>query len=201
MSAELYFIYDSHCPWSYAATSLVNCISNAYPEMSLNLWHSARYEGDELIEKRTIDTVISDANFTFSTEYINTLDQEKDSTISANLIAWAQLKTPHLVLPLLNSIQKKHFQQGLALTTKSDFTDIINEFKISPPDKVFNNKKLTKDAAFIVHDIFEFQEVINTTAIPALLIAVDDNLTLLDHSLYLQQPESIIEAINLELNK
>ena len=37
----LYFIYDSHCPWSYATTPLVNAISEAYPEMNLNLMHCA----------------------------------------------------------------------------------------------------------------------------------------------------------------
>ena len=199
MNAELFFIYDSHCPWSYATTSLVNCIAKAFPEMPLNLGHSARYEGDELIEKQTLDSVISDSNIEFSDKYISQLNQEKDSTVSANILAWAQTKAPQLSLPLLNAIQESHFQQGLALTNESDFSEIINEFKISPPNKVFNNNKLTKDAEIIVHDTFEFQELINTSAIPALLIAVEDNLILLNHNLYLKSPESIVEAIELEL--
>jgi protein-disulfide isomerase-like protein with CxxC motif len=201
MNAELFFIYDTHCPWSYATTSLVNCISAAFPEMPLNLLHSARYEGDELINQLTLDAIINDSNIRFSSNYIDELSQEKDSTLSANLLAWTQSKSPQLVLPLINAIQKQHFEQGLALTTESDFADIINEYKISPPSKVFNNNKLTKDAESIVHHVFEFQELINTTAIPALLLAVENQLILLNHNLYLTQPESVIEAINLEINK
>jgi len=199
MNAELFFIYDSHCPWSYATTPLVNCIAKAFPEMPLNLRHSARYEGDELIEQHTVNSVINDSNVEFSDNYIKQLAQEKDSTVSANIMAWAQAKVPHLSLPLLNAIQNSHFQQGLALTCESDFSEIISEFKISPPNKVFNNNKLTKDAENIIHDTFEFQELINTSAIPALLIAVEDNLILLNHNLYLKNPEAIVEAIQLEL--
>ncbi len=199
MNAELFFIYDSHCPWSYATTSLVNEVSTAFPDIKLHLWHNARYEGDELITKNTIDAVIDDSNIEFSPQYIKQLNNESDSTISANILAWAQNKVPHLELPLLNAIQAKHFQQGSPLTAESDFDDIVSEFKLSPPSKVFNKNKLTKDAEMIIHDIFEFQEVINTTATPALLIAVDDNLILLNHNLYLKQPEAIVEAIQLEL--
>jgi len=199
MNTELFFIYDSHCPWSYATTSLVNCIAKAFPEMPLNLWHSARYEGDELIEKHTLDLVINDSCVEFSDKYINQLAQEKDSTVSANILAWAQAKAPQLSLPLLNAIQNSHFQQGLALTSETDFSGIINELKISPPTKVFNHNKLTKDAQFVIHDTLELQELINTSAIPALLLAVEDNLILLNHNLYLNSPESIVEAIELEL--
>jgi protein-disulfide isomerase-like protein with CxxC motif len=201
MNAELFFIYDTHCPWSYATTSLVNCISEAFPEMKLNLFHSARYEGDELITPLTLDAIVNDSNTTFSASYIDNLTQEKDSTISANLLAWAQVKAPQLVLPLINTIEKLHFEKGLALTTEVDFIDIITEYKISPPSKVFNNDKLTKEAESIIHHITEFQELMNTDAIPALLLAVEDNLILLNHNLYLKQPECIVEAINLEFNK
>ena len=201
MNAELFFIYDTHCPWSYATIPLINRISEAFPEMSLNLLHSARYEGDELIKPLTLDAIVNDSNIKFSPSYVKALTQEKDSTISANLLAWAQIKAPQLVLPLINTIEKLHFERGLALTTEADFTDIINEYKISPPGQVFNNDKLTKEAESIIHNIIEFQELIDTDAIPALLLAVEDNLILLNHNLYLKQPEFIVEAINLELNK
>ena len=201
MNAELFFIYDSHCPWSYAASSLVNVISKNYPDIKLNLWHCARYEGDELVSKQTIDDVVNFSECKFSSHYLDKLSLEKDSTISANLLAWTQTKVPHLTLPLLNALQEKHFQQGIALTSESDFSDIINELKISPPNKIFNNEKLTKEAEMTLHAIFELQEVIQTSAIPAVLLAVGDNLTLLNHNLYLQEPSSIVEAIKLELNK
>lgn len=199
MSAELFFIYDSHCPWSYAATPLINAIAIALPDIQLNLWHSARYEGDELINQHTLDAVSDDSNIEFSSPYLDKVALEKDSTISANLLAWTQSKSPQLVLPLLNAIQEQHFQRGNPLTSEHDFTDIINTLKISPPTKVFNNKKLAKDAEMTIHSILQLQEIIETSAIPALLLAVDDNLIMLNHNFYLKQPESIVEAIILEL--
>jgi len=199
MNAELFFIYDSHCPWSYAATPLINAINAALPEIQLNLWHSARYEGDESIAKQTLTAVSDDSNIKFSTLYLESSTLEKDSTISANLLAWTQSKSPQLMLPLLNAIQEKHFQQGCPLTTENDFTDIITKFKLSPPSKVFNNNKLAKDAEITLNNIFQLQEVIETSAIPALLLAVDENLIMLNHNFYLKQPESIVEAIMLEL--
>ena len=52
-----------------------------------------------------------------------------------------------------------------------------------------------------LEEIFSLQEIINTEAIPALLLAVNDQLILLNHSFYLTQPETIVEAVQLELNK
>jgi len=61
------------------------------------------------------------------------------------------------------------------------------------------SNKLTKDAEFAIHDIFEIQEIIGTQAIPAMLLACNENLVLLNHNLYLESPESIIDAVKLEL--
>lgn len=200
MNAELFFIYDSHCPWSYATTALVNNIQSAFPEMSINLFHCARYEGDELISTETINAVSRDSTMTFNDQYKSSLSKEKDSTLAANILSWVQVKVPHLALPLLNAIQTKHFEEAVEFTTQADFDEIITQLKLSPPNKVFNNTKLTKDAEVIIHEIFELQDIINTTAIPALLLAVNDNLILLNHNLYLTHPESIVEAVKLELN-
>ena len=43
---ELFYIYDTHCPWSYATTKLTNEIAKAFPQIKINLWHCANYEGD-----------------------------------------------------------------------------------------------------------------------------------------------------------
>ena len=43
--AQLFFLYDSHCPWSYVATKLVNEINQAFPAITLNLWHAAYFDG------------------------------------------------------------------------------------------------------------------------------------------------------------
>jgi hypothetical protein len=49
--------------------------------------------------------------------------------------------------------------------------------------------------------VYALQEIIETQAIPALLLAINNNLILLDHSLYLQNSEGFIDAINTELTK
>lgn len=201
MTTEIFFLYDSHCPWSYAATRLVNEIQQAFPEITLNLWHTAYYEGDIEIKKSDIKEVSELAGISFSQQYLDQLSEKKDSTLVANLMTWAQQKSSHSALMLLNALQKAHFQQGNELTSESDVHDIISELKLSPPAKVFKNNKLTKDAQALMHEIFELQEIINTEAIPALLLAIDDNLILLNHNFYLKEPKAIVEAISLELER
>jgi len=199
MSTELFFIYDTHCPWSYASLPLVNAIKSAFPEIKLHLWHSARYEGDENIAKQTIENVINDSNCTFNQDYLSQLKHAKNSTLAANLMAWIEHKIPEEALPVLNALYKAHFEQANELSSIEDVADIISEFKLSPPKKVFTKEKLTKDADIIMHDITELQDFINTQAIPALLLAVDDNLILLNHNLYLKNPDAIVDGIKLEL--
>jgi protein-disulfide isomerase-like protein with CxxC motif len=201
MSTELFFIYDTHCPWSYATTALVKEIAKTYPNINMNLWHCAHYEVDETVSRKTIDAVEDDAEIEFTNEYVKTINVEKDSTLSANLLGWVSQKVPHLTLELLQAIQKQHFEQGTAFTHASDFQKIIEELKLSPPAKVFKEGKFAKEAEFILQEISEFQDIIGTKAIPALLIAHNENLTLLNHNLYLQNPSAIIEAIDLEMMK
>ncbi len=203
--AQLFFLYDSHCPWSYVATKLVNEINNAFPDITLNLWHTAFFDGKNgeatRIKVNEINEVEKLANFHFSTNYKKTLDQSKDSILSANLMTWAQHKTPNLALPLLNALHKAHFEQGNNLTTQTDLDEIISQLKLSPPSKACKGDKLSKDALMQLEEIFSLQEIINTEAIPALLLAVDDQLILLNHNFYLAQPKAIVEAVQLELNK
>jgi protein-disulfide isomerase-like protein with CxxC motif len=203
--AQLFFLYDSHCPWSYVTTKLVNEINNAFPDITLNLWHTAFFDGksSELTSVKLEETkeVEKLANIDFSSDYHNIIEENKNSILSANLMTWAQHKTQNLALPLLNALQKAHFEHGNKLTTQADLEEIISELKLSPPTKVFKNDKLSKDALIQLEEIFALQEIINTEAIPALLLAVDDQLILLNHNFYLTQPKAIVEAIQLELNK
>jgi hypothetical protein len=62
-------------------------------------------------------------------------------------------------------------------------------------------EKLSKDAEFVISDVGELQELIGTTAFPALLLLVDEKAVLLNHFLYLENPKAIVEAIILELTE
>lgn len=199
-SAQLFYIYDTHCPWSYATLPLVNEIASAYPEFTLNLLHCARYEGDENISKLTIESVEDDSSIIFNDEYLAQLKQAKDSTLTANVMSWVTNKVPYIGLPLLNALSKAHFEQKNELQSFDDISDIITELKLSPPNKVFSLEKLTKDAEITLHAIEELQEVMGTKAIPAILLAIDEKLILLNHSLYLKHPKGILEAVEFELN-
>jgi protein-disulfide isomerase-like protein with CxxC motif len=66
---------------------------------------------------------------------------------------------------------------------------------------VFNNNRLTTDAEAQINEIYALQEIIETQAIPALLLAVNNDLILLNHNLYLSNPDAIIDGIQLELKK
>jgi putative protein-disulfide isomerase len=204
MAAELFFIYDSHCPWSYATTPLVNAVNNSLPEVVLNLWHCAYFsdaDDNNVITKQQIAQVKDLSSVNFSLEYMSKVSHGKDSTLCANLMTWAAEKTPQQALALLNALQAEHFSKGNELSEQANLNDIVDEFKLSVPAKIFNKTKLSSDAAAQVHEIYALQEIIGTQAIPALLLAIDDDLILLNHNLYLEEPDAIIDAIKLELNK
>jgi len=205
MNAELLFIYDTHCPWSYAATALINEINQHLPNIKINYWHNAVFSQAEYGETNNItneqlESVEQASTVTFSEDYIKSLSAPQDSTLAANLLAWTNHKATNKTLPLLNALQKAHFQQGIALTNVEQIQAIIDDLKLSPPTKALKNDKLSKDAEFDLHEIFAIQDIINTKAIPALLLVHGDNLILLNHNLYLPTPNAIVEAIKLELN-
>jgi protein-disulfide isomerase-like protein with CxxC motif len=200
MSTELFFIYDSHCPWSYVTTALVKEIMIAYPETKLNLLHCAHYEGDEVVSNETLKAVEEDTERTFPKAYVDTLVTPRDSTMSANLLCWLSQKIPQQTLPVLTALQALHFEQGISFTQESDFESLLSEFKLSPPAKIFKKDKYTKEAEFTFQEVSELQDFIGTKSFPALLLAHDENLILLNHSLYLQQPKAIVEAVAAEIN-
>ncbi len=201
MAIEIFFIYDTHCPWSYAATPLVTEINRAFPRIKLHLWHNAYYDGETTVDIEQVKDIEKIAGLRFSARYFNTLASKKDSTLCANIMNWATNKTPHQALALLTAIQDEHFAQGNELNDTSKLDPIIAQLKLSPPAKILKHDKLSKDAEALVHEVFALQEIIATEAIPALLLAINDELILLNHNFYLQEPKAIIDAIKLEINQ
>ena len=151
------------------------------------------------ISKKTIDSVIELSDVKFGVSYLNTLEENKDATLIANLLGWTEQKSEKDTLRTLVAMQKAHFIEGNPLTNSEDVSAILSNLKLSPPNKSLKNNKLIKDAQFILQDIEEIQEIINTRAIPALLLAHNDNLVLLNHNLYLSTPNAIVEAITQEI--
>jgi len=199
MSTELYFIYDTHCPWSYATTTIVAQIQSAFPEITLQLLNNAHYDGDNAISKATIENVQALSSVEFGSAYLNSLGDNKDSTLCSNLMTWVQNKSSNAAFDLLKEIQHQHFVLGNTCTTKEQVATSIESLKLSPPAKCLQNERLTKDAEFVIHEIAELQELIGTEAIPALLLATGDNLILLNHNLYLENTLDIVAAIKQEL--
>lgn len=199
-NAELFFIYDSHCPWSYAATQLVSNVLTAFPNISFRAMHLGYYDGDNKVSPTTVTTVQEFSKVKFGECYHANLNHEKDSTLIANLMAWVQNKSAKSSFELMVKLQHAHFELGNELLDKDSVIDIIDEMKLSPPAKCLQANKLTKDAEFAIHDIIEIQELIGTQAIPAMLLAYNDNLVLLNHNLYLEKPEAITEAVTAELS-
>ncbi len=195
---ELFFLYDSHCPWSYASTPILNALHEEYPDMAIHLWHCAHYDGRDSAGLDQVNAVKVQSNVKFSKDYIQSANSPKNGIMMANLMAWIEEKQPAKSLDVLNALQKEHFTNGNALMSKSDFEPVISQFKLSPPGKVFKSE-LSKDAQYALVDIEELQELIQTTAFPAMVLIVNDNAVLLQHSLYLERPQKIVEAVALEL--
>ena len=198
-NADLFYIYDSHCPWSYASAVLVEKVLSAFPKITLRAMHVGYYDGDNKVSPLTLTAVGEFSKVKFGANYVDTLNYPKDSTLVANLMAWVQNKSAKSAFELLTKLQHAHFVLGNELTDKESVIDIIDELKLSPPAKCLQSNKLTKDAEFAIHDIIEIQEIIGTQAIPALLLACNESLVLLNHNLYLENPDAIIDAVRLEL--
>lgn len=199
MSTQIYFIYDTHCPWSYATTALVAAVEKQLPQIKVHYLHSGLYDGDNKVDLKTIATVEEVSNIKFNDEYKNKLAETKDSTLMANLMAWSQSKCPEKSLNILLAAQQAHFEQGNPLISADDVNNIVDSLKLSAPAKCLQSNKFTKDAEFNMADIEEIQEIIGTRAIPALLLTHDDELVLLNHNLYLLEPEAIVDAIRKEI--
>lgn len=199
-NAELFYIYDSHCPWSYASTVLVDKVLSAFPAITFRAMHISYYDGDNKVSPTTITAVREFSDVPFGANYIDTLHYAKDSTLVANLMAWVQNKSAKSAFELLTKLQHAHFILGNELIDNESVSDIIDELKLSPPAKCLQSNKLTKDAEFAIHDITEIQDIIGTQAIPAMLLAYNERLVLLNHNLYLENPSAIIDAVKLELD-
>jgi protein-disulfide isomerase-like protein with CxxC motif len=198
MSIEVFFLYDTHCPWSYQTSKLVNQIAKNLPTAQIKLLHCGYFEYVQ-ISKDTISQVTAITDHKFSKAYADMIDAPKNSTMAANLMSWAQNRSSRDALPLLNELFALHFEHGLALMDKEEVEDAIDNLKISPPAKAFKSDKFTKDSEAAFAEISEIQSIIGTDAIPALLLAYDDNLVLLNHNLYLNEPSKIVEAIKLQI--
>lgn len=198
MTKELYFIYDTHCPWSYATTPLVNALQQAHPKMKLHLLHSAHYIGKDSAGEDQMKAVARLSKQEFGPTHVRYVNSPKNSIHCANLMAWLQNKQADKSLPLLNALQKAHFVEGNPLDKKPDFDAIVEEFKLSPSKKVFRGE-LSVDAEHALDAIAEIQQVIGTNSFPVLVMTVNDNAIFIDHSKYLRDPQAVVAAVEKEI--
>jgi protein-disulfide isomerase-like protein with CxxC motif len=198
MATELYFIYDSHCPWSYATTPLVNALQAAYPQMTVHLLHSAHYIGTDSAGEDQMAAAAKISGLKFGRDHIRYVNSPKNSIKTANLMAWLQAKQPEKQLVTLNAIQRAHFIEGNPLDNKHDFNAIVENCKLSPSNKIFKDE-LSMEAEYVLESIIEIQQVIGTTGFPVLVMTVDDNAIFIDHSLYLNNPQAVVAAVEKEI--
>lgn len=198
MNSELYFIYDSHCPWSYAAMPLVVALDEAFPEMEVHALHCANYDGGNSVGFNTIKAVEKESDVEFSQEYVRFADSPKNSIICANLLTWIASKQPEKLLSVLQSLQHAHFVEGNSLGKKIDFTELAEALKLSIPNKVFK-EELSKDALYALSDISDLQELMGTVSFPALLLVHNDKAVLLNHAKYLSYPKNIVADVRKQL--
>ncbi|BAJ02181.1 protein disulfide-isomerase [Shewanella violacea] len=197
-SKDLYFIFDSHCPWSYAATPLVNALHEAYPEMNIHPLHSAHYNGTDSAGEEQMEDVARLTGLKFGRDHIRYVNSPKSSFKTANLMGWMQSKQPKKQLEVVNFLQRAHFVEGNPLDTKHDFNDVIEKFKLSPSNKVFKDS-LSSEAEFVLSDIAEIQEMIGTKAFPAMVIIIGEQGIFVDHSKYLSNPQGVVAEVEKEI--
>ncbi|KPZ73434.1 MULTISPECIES: hypothetical protein [Shewanella] len=198
MTTELYFIYDSHCPWSYATTPIVNALQDAYPKMKVHLLHTAHYMGKDSAGEEQMEAAARASGLKFGREHIRYVNSPKNSVKTANLMGWLQSKQADKQLPVLNALQRAHFIEGNPLDTKHDFMDIVAEYKLSPSNKIFRDE-LSVDAECVLEAIAEIQQMLGTANFPALVMTVGDNAIFIDHSKYISTPLAVVDAVKKEI--
>ena len=194
----LYFIYDSHCPWSYATTPVVAELINAFEFSDLHLLHCAHFNGSDAPKKAQIEQVSKLSKVVFGDNYL-TQNQQKVSSIKvANFMSWVQSKQASKEFELLQVIQQQHFVAGNSFETRADFDKIINQYKLSPSNKVFKDA-LSHEAESVLAGIAEIGEAIGTNAFPVLVMTSGDQAIFIDHSQHISAPEGVVAAVHKEL--
>jgi len=156
--------------------------------------HCAYYNGSDSAGFKAVKDVEKQSKVRFSKEYMRFVDSPKTSVITANLMAWLTSKQEGKALAVLNALQVAHFVDGNPLGHKRDFTEVLDTFKLSVPNKVFA-ESLSADASSVLEDLQELQTFMGTTSFPALLLVNEDNATLLNHAAYLGDHNALIKDV------
>ncbi|ABZ76716.1 conserved hypothetical protein [Shewanella halifaxensis HAW-EB4] len=194
----LYFIYDSHCPWSYAATPVVAELINAFDFAETHLLHCAHYNGKDAPKMAQINQVRALSPVTFGDAYLKQAGNKANSFKTANFMSWVQSKQADKEFELLQALQQQHFVEANPLNYREDFDKIINQYKLSPSNKVFKDT-ISHEAESVLAGIAEIGEAIGTSAFPVLVMTLGDEAIFIDHSQYLAKPEDVVAAANKEL--
>lgn len=194
----LYFIYDSHCPWSYATTPVVAELINAFEFSDLHLLHCAHFNGSDAPKKAQIEQVSKLSKVVFGDNYLTQNKQKVSSIKVANFMSWVQSKQASKEFELLQMIQQQHFVAGNSFETRADFDKLINQYKLSPSNKVFKDA-LSHEAESVLAGIAEIGEAIGTNAFPVLVMTSGDQAIFIDHSQHISAPEGVVAAVHKEL--
>ncbi|MGS0680661.1 protein-disulfide isomerase [Shewanella sp. 125m-7] len=194
----LYFIYDSHCPWSYATTPVVAELINAFDFAETHLLHCAHYNGKDAPKMAQVDQVRTLSPVTFGDAYLKQGSHKANSIKMANFMSWVQSKQADKEFELLQAMQQQHFVEGNALNSREDFDKIINQYKLSPSNKVFKDA-ISHEAESVLAGIAEIGQAIGTSAFPVVVMTLGDEAIFIDHSLYLAKPEDVVAAVKQEL--
>ncbi|MDR8523813.1 protein-disulfide isomerase [Shewanella fidelis] len=195
----LYFIYDSHCPWSYATTPVVAELINAFEFSDLHLLHCAHFNGSDAPKKAQIEQVSKLSKVVFGDNYLTQNKQKVSSIKVANFMSWVQSKQASKEFELLQVIQQQHFVAGNSFETRADFDKLINQYKLSPSNKVFKDA-LSHEAESVLAGIAEIGEAIGTNAFPVLVMTSGDQAIFIDHSQHISAPEGVVAAVRKELS-
>ncbi|MGS0676796.1 protein-disulfide isomerase [Shewanella sp. 0m-4] len=197
-SLTLYFIYDSHCPWSYAVTPIAAELINAFDFTEIHLLHCAHYNGKDAPKKDQVSQVRAISPVVFGDDYVKQVSTKVNSIKSANFMSWAQSKQADKEFELLQALQKQHFVTGNPLNSREDFEPIIAQYKLSPSNKVFKDV-ISHEAESVLAGIADIGEAIGTSAFPVLVLTYGDDAIFIDHSQYLAKPEDVVIAVQKEL--
>ncbi|GIU21765.1 protein-disulfide isomerase [Shewanella sp. MBTL60-007] len=194
----LYFIYDSHCPWSYATTPVVAELMDAFDYSDVHLLHCAHFNGSDAPKKAHIDQVSALTKVPFSDAYLKGLNKKVSSIKTANFMSWVQSKQANKEFELLKALQQQHFVEANPLDSRADFDKIINQYKLSPSNKVFKDA-ISHEAESVLAGIAEIGEAIGTNAFPVLVMTSGDQAIFIDHSKFLSEPAAVVESVKQEL--
>lgn len=208
MSARLHYIHDPLCGWCYGSAPLIEAALDAFgPRLSLAL-----HAGGLFVEAQPVrpalasqllqvdERIAAQSGQPFGDAYRQGLLAE-DSTVLHSLppihaVLAAERIDPALAWPMLEAVQRAHYQQGLRVADPSVLEELADSLGIAAP--TWQQAWQAVDRAELENHLDRaraLMQEVGAQGFPTLLLEQHGQLQRLDHARFFGQPNAFVQAL------